>query len=241
MKEKFSAGFGFATAEAGLAAYQSELFRIDQLYRQINHAADGVEPMGWALLHELRERIESAYSGWFVPQLGSAWSKVLEGNDGLLSSWKLGAWVNQPAFFEKHVMAHLDAGIRRVFVVISDAFRYEAAEELVRDINGKSRFKAALSPMLGVLPSYTALGMASVLPHRSLAYKTNANLDVMVDDAAVSTLEQRSAHLSKYQGVAVKADELLSQGKPLRSPAPPCQGSLVGANGEQRKFEYSPI
>lgn len=213
LKEKFNAGFGFATAEAGLAAYQSELFRFDQLYRQINHAADGVEPMGWALLHELRERIESAYSGWFVPQLGSAWSKVLEGNDGLLSSWKVGAWVNQPDFFEKHVMAHLDAGIRRVFVVISDAFRYEAAEELVRDINGKSRFKAALTPMLGVLPSYTALGMASLLPHHTLSYKLNGNLDVMADDAAVSTLEQRSAYLGKYQGVAVKADELLSMGK----------------------------
>ena len=213
LKEKFTAGFGFATAEAGLAAYQSELFRFDQLYRQINHAADGVEPMGWALLHELRERIESSYSGWFVPQLGSAWSKVLEGNDGLLSSWKVDTWVNQPDFFEKHVMVHLDAGIRRVFVVISDAFRYEAAEELVRDINGKSRFKATLTPMLGVLPSYTALGMASLLPHHTLAYKLNSNLDVMADDAVVSTLEQRSAHLGKYQGVAVKADELLSMGK----------------------------
>jgi uncharacterized protein (TIGR02687 family) len=213
LKEKFSAGFGFATAEAGLAAYQSELFRFDQLYRQINHAADGVEPMGWALLHELRERIENAYSGWFVPQSGSAWSKVLEGNDGLLASWKVGGWINQPAFFEKHVMTNLDAGIRRVFVVISDAFRYEAAEELVRDINGKSRFKAELTPMLGVLPSYTALGMASLLPHQSLAYKLSSNLDVMVDDCVVSTLEQRSAHLGNYQGIAVKADELLSMGK----------------------------
>ena len=213
LKEKFTGGFGFATAEAGLAAYQSELFRFDQLYRQINHAADGVEPMGWALLHELRERVESAYSGWFVPQLGSAWSKVLEGNGGLLSRWKVGAWVNQPDFFEKHVMVHLDAGIRRVFVVISDAFRYEAAEELVRDINGKSRFKATLSPMLGVLPSYTSLGMASLLPHHKLAYKLTSNLDVMADNAVVSTLEQRSAHLGKYQGIAVKADELLSMGK----------------------------
>jgi uncharacterized protein (TIGR02687 family) len=213
LKEKFNAGFGFANAEAGLTAYQSELFRFDQLYRQINHAADGVEPMGWALLHELRERIESAYSGWFVPQLGSAWSKVLEGSDGLLSRWKTGAWVNQPDFFEQHVMAHLEAGIRRVFVVISDAFRYEAAEELVREINGKSRFKAALTAMLGVLPSYTALGMASLLPHHTLAYRKNSNLDVMADDAVVSTLEQRSAHLSKYQGVAVKADELLAMGK----------------------------
>ena len=213
LKEKFSAGFGFANAEAGLTAYQSVLFRFDQLYRQINHAADGVEPMGWALLHELRERIESAYSGWFVPQLGSAWSKVLEGSDGLLSRWRTGAWVNQPDFFEQHVMAHLEAGIRRVFVVISDAFRYEAAEELVRDVNGKSRFKAALTAMLGVLPSYTALGMASRLPHHTLAYKKNSNLDVMADDAVVSTLEHRSAHLSKYQGVAVKADELLAMGK----------------------------
>jgi uncharacterized protein (TIGR02687 family) len=213
LKEKFNAGFGFANAEAGLTAYQSELFHFDQLYRQINHAADGVEPMGWALLHELRERIESAYSGWFVPQLGSAWSKVLEGSGGLLSRWKTGAWVNQPDFFEQHVMAHLEAGIRRVFVVISDAFRYEAAEELVRDINGKSRFKAALTAMLGVLPSYTALGMASLLPHHTLAYRKNSNLDVMADDSVVSTLEQRSAHLSKYQGVAVKADELLCHGQ----------------------------
>ncbi|MEF8707631.1 MAG: BREX-1 system phosphatase PglZ type A [Candidatus Accumulibacter propinquus] len=213
LKEKFNAGFGFANAEAGLTAYQSELFHFDQLYRQINHAADGVEPMGWALLHELRERIESAYSGWFVPQLGSAWSKVLEGSGGLLSRWKTGAWVNQPDFFEQHVMAHLEAGIRRVFVVISDAFRYEAAEELVREINGKSRFKAALTAMLGVLPSYTALGMASLLPHHTLAYRKNSNLDVMADDSVVSTLEQRSAHLGKYQGVAVKADELLSMGK----------------------------
>lgn len=213
LQERFNAGFGFANADAGLTAYQSGLFRFDQLYRQINHAADGVEPMGWALLHELRERIESAYSGWFVPQLGSAWSKVLEGSDGLLSRWKTGAWVNQPDFFEQHVMAHLEAGIRRVFVVISDAFRYEVAEELVREINGKSRFKAALTAMLGVLPSYTALGMASLLPHHTLAYKLNSNLDVMADDAVVSTLEQRSAHLSKYQGVAVKADELLAMGK----------------------------
>jgi hypothetical protein len=35
----------------------------------------------------------------------------------------------------------------------------------------------------------------------------------MADDTVVSTLEQRSAHLAKYQGVAVKADELLSMGK----------------------------
>lgn len=213
LKAQFQAGFSFTDSTAALDGYQSKLFRFDQIYRQFNFAADAVEPMGWALLHELRERIENAYSGWFVPQLGSAWSKVLEGDDGLLATWKVSGWVNQPEFFDRHVRSHIDAGIRRVFVVISDAFRFEAAEEMVCAVNGKSRFKASLSPMLGVLPSYTALGMAALLPHQSLAYKLNANLDLMADDAPVSTVEQRGAQLAKYSGVAIKADDLLALGK----------------------------
>lgn len=213
LQARFQAGFSFPDAATALNAYQSELFRFDQIYRQFNVAADAVEPMGWALLHELRERIENAYSGWFVPHLGSAWSKVLEGDDGLLATWKVPGWVNQPEFFYQHVRSHIEAGIRRVFVVISDAFRYEAAEEMVGAVNGKSRFKASLSPMLGVLPSYTALGMAALLPHQSLAYKLNSNLDLMADDAVVSTVEQRGAQLAKYSGIAIKADDLLALGK----------------------------
>ena len=206
-------GFSFANAEAALAAYRDELFRFDQLYRQMNRAADAVEPMGWALLHELRERIESAYSGWFIPQLGSAWNPILEGDGGLLARWQVPGWVNQQDFYANQVKLHLDSGIRRVFVVISDAFRYEAAEELARDINGKSRFKASLAPMLGVLPSYTALGMAALLPHETLSYKPNTNLDVAVDGAIVATVEQRGQALAKVPGVAIKADELLALGK----------------------------
>lgn len=52
------------------------------------------------------------------------------------------------------------------------AFR-EAAEELVRELNSKSGVKASLDAMLGVLPSYTALGMTSLFPHEALVYKTN--------------------------------------------------------------------
>lgn len=213
LQARFQAGFSFPDAGSALDAYQSKLFRFDQIYRQFNVAADTVEPMGWALLHELRERIENAYSGWFVPQLGSAWSKVLEGENGLLTTWKASGWVNQPEFFDRHVRSHIEAGIRRVFVIISDAFRFEAAEEMVGAVNSKSRFKASLSPMLGVLPSYTALGMAALLPHQSLAYKLNSNLDLTADGVVVSTVEQRGAQLAKYSGVAIKADDLLAMGK----------------------------
>jgi uncharacterized protein (TIGR02687 family) len=120
---------------------------------------------------------------------------------------------NQHCFFDIQVAPLLAAGAKRVFVVISDAFRYEAAEELVQQLNSKSRFKAGLSSQLGVLPSYTTLGMAALLPHHSLAYKANSNLDVLADGQPVSTLEQRNAHLATYEGLAIKADELLALGK----------------------------
>ena len=48
--------------------------------------------------------------------------------------------------------------------------RYEVAEELTGYLNGTYRGQAKLSFQLGVLPSYTALGMASLLPHSKLEY-----------------------------------------------------------------------
>ncbi|MDP2828197.1 MAG: BREX-1 system phosphatase PglZ type A [Sulfuricellaceae bacterium] len=213
LKSRYSAGFSFASAEAGLENYQAELFRLDQLYRRFNHATEAVEPMGWSVLHDLRERIEAAYSGWFVPQLGSAWAKVLEGEDGLLSSWRVSGMANQQDFFVRQALPLFESGTKRLFVVISDAFRYEVAEELVQEFNSKNRFKASLGSQLGVLPSYTALGMAALLPHETLAYKLNSNLDVMADGQTVATIEQRSTHLSRFGGVAIKAEDLLALGK----------------------------
>jgi uncharacterized protein (TIGR02687 family) len=213
LKAQFKEGFSFASAEAGLSAYQRELFRFDQLYRYFHFAADAVEPMGWAVLHELRSRIEDIYTGWFLPQLGAAWDKVVEGESGLLSNWTVAGMPNQHRFFDTQVAPLIDAGTKRVFVVISDAFRFEAAEELVLDLNSRSRFKASLSAQLGVLPSYTALGMAALLPHQTLAYKTNSNLDVLADGLPVSNLEQRNALLGRYDGLAIKSDELLALGK----------------------------
>ena len=79
LKDQYREGFSFASSAAGFSTYQAELYRFDQLYRHFNRATEFVEPMGWAVLHELKQRIEAAYSGWFIPQLSSAWAKILEG------------------------------------------------------------------------------------------------------------------------------------------------------------------
>ncbi len=213
LKATHAAGFSFADAGIAFAQYRDELFRFDQLYRHFHSAADAVEPTGWAVLHELRETIEGVYSGWFIPHLSTAWSKVMEGPQGLLTHWKLPEVTPQQAFYERRVLPLFDGGVKRVFVLISDAFRFEVAQELVQQTNSKSRFKASLDGMLGVLPSYTALGMAALLPHQTLAYKESANLDVFADGHTVATLEHRNEHLQRFGGIAVKAEDLMALGK----------------------------
>src|SRR5690606_19508726 len=86
-------------------------------------------------------------------------------------------------------------------------------ETLVREINAKNRLTAKLDAMLSVLPSYTALGMAALLPHQSIAYKAGDSLDVLVDGQSTATLESRNARLGRYDGIAVKAEDLLGLGK----------------------------
>lgn len=213
LKTTYGDGFSFSSTEAAYEAYQTHIFRFDQLYRRFNRAADLVEPMGWAVLQELRSKIENIYSGWFIPQLGSAWAKIIEGEGGLLSTWKIPGVSNQQDFYNRRVLPLSDGGSKRIYVIISDALRYEVAEELVQAINSKSRLKAKLDSQLGVLPSYTTLGMASLLPHDTLAYKLNSNLEVLADGQSVATIEQRNAYLARFEGAAIKHEDLLALGK----------------------------
>jgi len=213
LKAMFAAGFSFAGAAQGFTLYREQLFRFDQLYRNFHTAADTVEPTGWAVLHGLRGTIEQLYSGWFMPQLSSAWGQVMEGPQGLLANWAVPEVTPQQAFFAREVQPLFERGTKRVFVVISDALRFEVAHELLQLCNSKNRLKASMASMLGVLPSYTALGMAALLPHQTLAYKETANLDVLADGNMVATLEQRNEHLLRFGGIAIKCEDLMALGK----------------------------
>ena len=207
IRNLYSGGFDFNSATAMYQAYETELYRFDQLYRLVCEAADQAEAQGWGLLKPLREAIEAVYTHWFLPKLSLAWGQFV---GPLLEKWWIERVPNQQDFFERFVRPRLEeADRRRVFVVISDGFRYEAAHELARDLNGKYRFQAELSTQLGVLPSYTALGMAALLPHKTLGYKPDAG-DVLVDGMPTASLIQRNEILAREAGLAIKADELLA-------------------------------
>jgi uncharacterized protein (TIGR02687 family) len=196
----------FAAPGDLLTAYQKDLYRFDRLYRHFCTRAKPALGQGWDLLKTLAEEVERVYDQGFLQPLGIEWSRLLD--EGFLDKWSLKGLPAQQHFYARHIHPHLaESERKRAFVIISDAFRYEAARELAESLNGRYRMDAQISAMLGVLPSYTALGMASLLPHKTLSYSDKG--DVLVDDKAAAGTEGRNKQLSTVQGMACQAKDLL--------------------------------
>ncbi len=197
----------FEDAAEMYRAYERELFRFDQLHRHFCWNADLAALRGWDMLKPLREDVEACYRNWYLAQLALAWGKFV--SSGLLESWRIEGVANQYKFFDYRVRQRLNASKRhKVFVIVSDALRYEIAEELTRRLNGIYRFSAELSSQLGVLPSYTALSMASLLPHQQLEYRDKG--EVLVDGQRTASFDQRHGVLAAAGGMAVRAGDLLA-------------------------------
>ena len=210
LRNLHKSGFDFPDAATMYRAYESELYRFDQLYRHFCESADTAEEQGWNIVKPLRVDIEAHYVTWYLTNLALSWGKFIEPYDGLLTHWQIDNVTNQYGFYDHNVQPWLyESENRRAFVIISDAFRYEAAQELTTELNGKYRFEATLSSQLGVLPSYTSLGMAALLPHKTLAYK---GTDVLVDGKS-SIAGERDGILQAAGGMALKSDELMARKK----------------------------
>jgi len=210
LRRRHDDGLSYPSAQAMAEAYQKDLFRIDQNYRLFIEAADRVELTGGDLLKELRDAIETTYSGWFLDQISLAWGSFmqLEQGESLLDHWQIKGIPNQHDFYPTFVEPlHKENPQGKVYVIISDAFRYEAAAELTEVINRQNRFQADLKCQLGVLPSITSLGMAALLPHKELSFKIGS-ADILVDDQPCASLEQRKKILENFAGLAIKAPDL---------------------------------
>lgn len=195
-----------ATFEDGLQKYVSGWSRIDGLYRQFVHAARATEHT--KPLEPLVEQVENFYSNKYVGPLATAWQAQVDGID----EWKATNVPSQRAFFDEFV-APLVAKGKRVVVIISDALRYEVAEELAtrlrryKDARSKIGFEASLEPTLGVLPSYTQLGMAALLPHTTIGF-TGVKALTEVDGKKADGTVNRSKILQPHGGTAIQAEDL---------------------------------
>lgn len=202
-------GFHYKDSATFWKAYCEELFRFDQAYRLFNEYALLVHSKGAMILKSLDDYIEALYSNWYLAELSRSWNKVLEA-ENRMQEWRIADVPRQQNFYNEVVKPQFNnPQIKRVFVIISDALRYEVAEELGNQINTEKRFTAELRSQLGVLPSYTQLGMAALLPHDEICYQPGNGDIVYADGLSTSGTPNRDTILKKYKGMAVKSDDLL--------------------------------
>ncbi|EAY3207026.1 BREX-1 system phosphatase PglZ type A [Salmonella enterica] len=202
-------GFHYQDSATFWKAYCEELFRFDQAYRLFNEYALLVHSKGAMILKSLDDYIEALYSNWYLAELSRSWNKVLE-TENRMQEWRIAGVPRQQNFYNEVVKPQFNnPQIKRVFVIISDALRYEVAEELSNQISTEKRFTAKLRSQLGVLPSYTQLGMAALLPHDGICYQAGSGDIVYADGLSTSGTPNRDTILKKYKGMAVKSDDLL--------------------------------
>ena len=205
----YNHGFMSSGLESLVTVYVTDLHRFDQTYRHFMTAADAVETMGKDVLKPLRDQIENLYVGWYLAHLAEAWDAGVD-KGKFLETGRIGNTAQQWNFYRHQVAPLFKQNSRmRVFVVISDALRYEVASEIATAINTEAGLVADLKPMISALPSYTKLGMAALLPHQELRYTVDAE-QVLVDGAGCDGLKPRNAILQKHHGMAISADDLIS-------------------------------
>nr|WP_199344250.1 BREX-1 system phosphatase PglZ type A [Mycobacteroides chelonae] len=189
--------------DAGLQKYQSDWFRIDQQYRWFTFAyqtAEFQQP-----LEALKTEVDKQYANRFLHHFGGLWQQALEPTD----QWKSISLASQSKFFDNHVAPIVKDGRTKAVVIISDGMRYEVAHELTSLIRSENRFDASLSAMFGVLPSYTQLGMAALLPQSALELHPEA-LPVLADGKPTNGTANRDKILQAVKGHAISAADVLA-------------------------------
>lgn len=159
---------------------------IDRRYREFYTAYDELEdPLDF---QELRELVENIYTNEYLGKLLPRW------NDGLQEPDALAVVPLQRDFFRKYVRPNKE----RTVVIISDGMRFETGYELFQRMQDNPKCKDSLSiqPMLGMLPSYTRLGMEALLPHRTL--ELTDDFKELVDGTFAADTSARQAVLQSY-------------------------------------------
>ena len=181
-----------------LRQYQEEDFRLDWEYRRFYSAYDQIEDATG--FEPLRDLVENIYTNEYLETLLPKWNAAIQEPDAFV------ALPLQRDFYARN----LKNAKERTVVIISDAMRYEVGKELFRRMQDDPKCTAKLEVQLSVLPSYTRLGMAALLPHTE--FTMTDDFKVLIDGLPCDNLAERETVLQKYSpdSVCVQFDSIKS-------------------------------
>jgi len=189
----------------GVERYCQSWFHLDQHYRKFIYHVSCSNQV--SLMGELAETIENLYCNNYLLALNDRWQSFVDSTE----MWNASPIPLQKNFFERYVRPFLRKD-KKVYVIISDALRYEVGEEFLSLIRKEDRYEAKLEANLSMLPSYTQLGMAALLPNTSLAIADNDSGTVLVDGQSSQGTQNRTKILRAAlndKAVAIKANAFM--------------------------------
>jgi len=183
-----------------IRAYTDSYYEIDTEYRHVcTNYKRIVNPI--LEMEVLAERVELMYQERFLNILGREFSEALSKQN----DWKFVGAEMTDRFYQRIQRNQF----KKMFVIISDGFRYEVGKELCDALKGDPILKgtAELEFAISTMPSETRFGMASLLPHQTCTY---ANKGVFVDGQPTSSTSARNAVLQAKNPayVAISYEEI---------------------------------
>jgi uncharacterized protein (TIGR02687 family) len=197
--------------------YTTDAYEMDSHYRHFHFCFGNTLKSPNALLEDALKKcsdvIEGLYREWFLKQLTLTWTKAIANDLDMLGY--VSEINEQRRFYNRYVSPNVSKG-NRVFVVISDALRYEVAAELSETLSHATKGKSTLEAVQAVFPSITKFGMAALLPGKEMS--ANEKIDVFVDGNPTVTTSQRGTILNTAnpESVAVTYKDLLQMKKQER-------------------------
>ena len=193
--------FDISSVSNGIENYVQRWYKIDLYYRKFIFNIKASGHIG--TFEKFVEEIENLYSNKYLLNLNDNWQQQIDKK----TVWEFDCIDRQRDFYKKYVSPSKS----KLCVIVSDALRYEIGDELASRIRQEDRFDAKLNHAITGLPSYTQLGMASVLPHNALEI-IEKDTTVLADNVSTSGLENRNKILSQKEtkAIALKDTDIIN-------------------------------
>ena len=133
-----------------------------------------------------------------VREINDRWYNLLK-TEWYTSNWWTGSISKQQNFWKDFVETNTwpDAPYHKAIVIISDAMRYEVAQQLKEQLSTETRWESDLQTLWWVAPSFTPLGMASLLPHQKIEFTDlEKTQTVSIDGISTAWIDARKKILS---------------------------------------------
>ena len=184
------------TPDEYVMRYQEDYYVVDQLYRQAEELYFKIDPSCelFTTIQQTKGNLDQNYAK-LCNRMNLEWTRSIKDAGGMQEVHLL----RQYDFYDERIKPIQ----KKVVVIVSDALRYEVAQELIGEL-AKSRHVATLKPALAMLPTETKYCKPSLLPHNELKlYGQGDKQDMAVDNHILDTTEKRSDHLQRYRDGAI--------------------------------------